>query len=255
MKPGVSPTETLRFPQVLHNQPHGLRRVELGEAALVTFFLLFSFCIGHSRTSLGLLFFLSASVRASPLLLFLAPDTHGLTFLSASVRASPLLLFLAPDTHGLTFLSVSVRASPLHFSASDVHGLHSDFFFSCPLQSVPVRCIFLPRTFTDFTRTSFSCPPQSVPVRCIFLPRTFTDFTRTSFSCPLQSVPVRCLFVVLTHLTDYFQKSVARTYVRRYAKGSQNIMSIASNVSTAPASSGFASQALIRLRALTSSAL
>ncbi len=96
----------LRFPQVLHNQPHGLRRVELGEAALVTFFLLFSFCIGHSRTSPGLLF-----------------------FLSASVRASPLLLFLAPDTHGLTFLSVSVRASPLHFSASDVHGLHPDFFF------------------------------------------------------------------------------------------------------------------------------
>ena len=166
----------LRFPQVLHNQPHGLRRVELGEAALVTFFLLFSFCIGHSRTSPGLLF-----------------------FLSASVRASPLLLFLAPDTHGLTFLSVSVRASPLHFSASDVHGLHSDFFFL--------------------------------------------------------SVSVRCLFVVLTHLTDYFQKSVARTYVRRYAKGFQNIVSIASNVSTAPASSGFASQALIRLRALTSSAL
>ena len=159
----------LRFPQVLHNQPHGLRRVEFGEAALVTFFLLFSFCIGHSRTSLGLLF-----------------------FLSASVRASPLLLFLAPDTHGLTFLSVSVRASPLHFSASDVHGLHSDFFFL--------------------------------------------------------SVPVRCLFVVLT-------QSVARTYVRRYAKGFQNIVSIASNVSTAPASSGFASQALIRLRALTSSAL
>ena len=135
------------------------------------------FCIGHSRTSLGLLFFLSASVRASPLLLFLAPDTHGLTFLSVSVRASPLLLFLAPD----------------------VHGLHSDFFFL--------------------------------------------------------SVPVRCLFVILTHLTDYFQKSVARTYVRRYAKGFQNIVSIASNVSTAPASSGFASQALIRLRALTSSAL
>ncbi len=193
----------LRLPQVLHNQPHGLRRVELGEAALVTFFLLF---------------------------------------------------------------------------------------------------LILHRTLTDFTRTSFSCPPQSVPVRCCCsLPRTLTDFTRTSFFLvrfsPCQSVAVvPCPGHSRTHIfvrfspcqsAAFFCLGRSRTspgllfpvrvspllicridtfdglfsekccaYIRAQVReGFSEYCVNCVKCVNGTASSGFASQALIRLRALTSSAL